>query len=345
MNQQEARDWMAEWAREKLDDLIFKHLTIGVDKATDGARAVSAVISHANELIVKQVQENHPVSKEPVMIDRTLNIGDNNVSIGNIKIKWEVGKAYRTRSGWRAIMRRQECGLVYITIPAPTGAATYYCVCDRTGIAEGGDHGYDIIGPWEEGDIVLDIVGLQGDGKADADPHDYKPVPAKPEQKAIDEFLKVGGLYKTKSGIALKLIGIYETIEHGARIDFRRLGENSETFLYNKDGTLCAGQGHPNPEGMDIVFNPDADLYDYQNGKAKAEQKAKVQYVPENIRIAGPVMQREKINDINTPDNRRPRVSLRTDAQIMHERAVLRLKQHKLARWGKAAPVRWEQEL
>lgn len=49
--------------------------------------------------------------------------------------------------------------------------------------------------------------------------------------------------------------------------------------------------------------------------------------------------------DINTPDNRRPRVSLRTDAQIAHDRAVLRLRQHKLARWGRAEHVRWEEEL
>lgn len=46
-----------------------------------------------------------------------------------------------------------------------------------------------------------------------------------------------------------------------------------------------------------------------------------------------------------TPDNRRPRVDLRTDAQIAQERAVQRLQQHKLARWGMAEHVRWEDEL
>lgn len=50
------------------------------------------------------------------------------------------------------------------------------------------------------------------------------------------------------------------------------------------------------------------------------------------------------LRDINTPDNRRPRVSLRTDAQDAHERAVLRLRQHKLARWGRAEHVRWEED-
>lgn len=45
-----------------------------------------------------------------------------------------------------------------------------------------------------------------------------------------------------------------------------------------------------------------------------------------------------------TPDNRRPRVSLRTDAQIAHERAALRLRQHKLARWGLADSVDWDEQ-
>lgn len=48
--------------------------------------------------------------------------------------------------------------------------------------------------------------------------------------------------------------------------------------------------------------------------------------------------------DAHTPDDRRERVDLRTDAQIAHERAVLRLRQHRLARWGQAEHVRWEDE-
>lgn len=50
------------------------------------------------------------------------------------------------------------------------------------------------------------------------------------------------------------------------------------------------------------------------------------------------------LHDINTPDDRRPRVDLRTDSQAAHDRAVLRLRQHRLARWGLAEHVRWESE-
>ena len=177
-----------------------------------------------------------------MIINKPINIDANNVRFENVKIKWEVGKAYRTRDGRRAVMREQKHNIIKLILMNENESYVLFtvdCLSGRSSSSLSCD--LDIIGPWEE--------------------------------------------------------------------------------------------------------EADADLYDYQNGKAKAEQKAKVQYVPENIRIAGPVMQREKINDINTPDNRRPRVSLRTDAQIMHERAVLRLKQHKLARWGKAAPVRLEQEL
>lgn len=50
------------------------------------------------------------------------------------------------------------------------------------------------------------------------------------------------------------------------------------------------------------------------------------------------------LRDVQTPDDRRPRVSLRTDAQDAHDRAVKRLRQHKLARWGRAESVDWEDE-
>ena len=45
-----------------------------------------------------------------------------------------------------------------------------------------------------------------------------------------------------------------------------------------------------------------------------------------------------------TKDNRRPRVDLRTDAQIAHDRAVQRLQQHKRARWGMADSVDWDEQ-
>ena len=83
-----------------------------------------------------------------------------------------------------------------------------------------------------------------------------------------------------------------------------------------------------------LVSQPaDADLYDYKNVPAKKDR-----YVPHDYAGA-------HLRDINTLDNRRPRVSLRTDAQVAYDRAVLRLRQHKLARWGRAEHVRWEEEL
>lgn len=72
----------------------------------------------------------------------------------------------------------------------------------------------------------------------------------------------------------------------------------------------------------------------YKNVPAKSEGKVKVRYKPWCV-----------VRDESVEDNRRERVDLRTDAQIAHARAVLRLRQHKLARWGLAEHVRWEEEL
>lgn len=164
--------------------------------------------------------------------NQPINIDANNVSIGNVKINWEVGKAYKTRCGYRAVFRsiKNEWGqdpLFGLNVYFPDNATvkTVWIDPKTGGHPLGGEGPLDIIGPWDE------------------------PV--------------------------------------------------------------------------------DADLYDY-----KPEQKAK------SSDYAGAHMR-----DINTPDNRRPRVSLRTDAQMAHERAVMRLRQHKLARWGRAEPVRWEDEL
>lgn len=260
------------------------------------------------------------MSVEHIITNKPINIGDNNVRFENVKISWEVDKVYRTRAGEQAtVYRISVSDRVHFRSQAHGYFSTYYDGKRQPGI----EGPCDIVGPWEEEKEMDDLIIKQV--------QENHPV-SEPEIT-----WKVGGLYKTKSGIALKLIGIYETIEHGARIDFRRLGENSETFLYNKDGTLCGDQGHPNPDGMAIVHDPDAGLYDYQNDKARSERKVKVRYVPSDYAGA-------HLRDINTPDDRRPRVDLRTGAQIAHDRAVLRLRQHRLARWGLAESVRWEDE-
>ena len=293
MNEQEKKEWLAEWSREKLDDLIFKHATIGVDKATDGARAVSAVISHADELIVKQVQENHPVSKEHVMIDRTLNIDANNVGIGNVKIKWEVGKAYRTRDGRRAVMREQKHNIIKLILMNENESYVLFtvdCLSGRSSSSLSCD--LDIIGPWEEEPIKAQFATWDPDGAIKA--------------RYEDPFF----------GICARC-------------------NSAQLTLTSDDRYICAECTY-----RLVDFSCASYCMIAENQKnvrkpvpAKPEQKAK----PSDY--AGAHMR-----DLNTPDNRRPRVSLRTAAQIAHERAVLRLRQHKLARWGRAEHVRWEEE-
>lgn len=79
----------------------------------------------------------------------------------------------------------------------------------------------------------------------------------------------------------------------------------------------------------------DDDLHDYKPLPVKSERIVKARYVPSDYAGA-------HLRDLNTPDDRRPRVDLRTDAQIARERAVKRLRQHKLSRWGQADAVDWE---
>lgn len=165
------------------------------------------------------------------MITNTpINIDANNVRIGNVQIKWEAGKAYKTRDGRRAVMREQKHNIIKLILINENESYVLFtvdCLSGRSSSSLSCD--LDIIGPWEE--------------------------------------------------------------------------------------------------------EADADLYDYQNGKAKAERTVKVRYKPWCV-----------VRDESVEDNRRPRVSLRTNAQIAHERAVLRLRQHKLARWGRAQHVRWGED-
>ena len=267
-----------------------------------------------------------------MIINKPINIDANNVSIGNVKIKWEVGKAYRTRGGARAIVRRQESGLVYVTISTATGSATYYCVCSRTGKDDGGDNGYDIVGPWEDAQET-------GRAKRKNRPID-RWVALCEQEKAKAEQLKQG----LDNGFATwDPDGAVKAKYENPNFSFCVKCTRSQLILAPNDCYVCAGCGYRlidlsvlvgQMEDKDkLVSQPaDADLYDYKNVPAKKDR-----YVPHDYAGA-------HLRDINTPDNRRPRVSLRTAAQIAHERAVLRLRQHKLARWGLAESVRWEDE-
>ena len=144
-------------------------------------------------------------------------------------------------------------------------------------------------------------------------------------EKAVAEFEHPGNRWlqmKTEKNDGTYLM--YRVCMMGGRSESAVLNGRDAISIYDIVGPWEDGKA-------------DADLYDDIPVPAKSERTVKARYVPSDYAGA-------HLRDVQTPDNRRPRVDLRTDAQIAHDRAVLRLRQHKLARWGMAESVDWEGE-
>lgn len=197
-----------------------------------------------------------------MIINKPINIDENNVSMGNLKIKWEVGKAYRTRDGSRAVFMGENNYSDFVFKSLMQGEFKLM----RNGRAYHlSESNIDIVGPWEEAqETAIQVVERK-----------WKEAMAVEKERMKKD--------KRWEYLDKKLDDLYKII----------------------------GRGNPHSTA-------DGDMHDYAGAH---------------------------LRDINTPDNRRPRVSLRTDAQVAYDRAVLRLRQHKLARWGRAEHVRWEEEL
>lgn len=85
-----------------------------------------------------------------MIINKPINIDANNVSIGNVKIKWEVGKAYRTRGGFAAVMDRKDRDLVFLRATGASGGGVFFYVDEQSGKYEFGHNDFNIVGPWED---------------------------------------------------------------------------------------------------------------------------------------------------------------------------------------------------
>lgn len=272
------------------------------------------------------------------MITNTpINIDANNVRIGNVQIKWEAGKAYKTRDGSRAVFMGETHhanymfqSLMHGDFKTMRNGRTYHLFESKL----------DIIGPWEEEPIKAQKTAAHCD-----------------HPKATwDDDKKI---------VVCKICGINLADVYGQRSRLEKKEPiNAQFATWDPDGAIKAKYEDPffgicaRCNSAQLTLTSD-DRYVCAECKYRLVDFSCASYCmiaenQKNVRKPVPAKPEQKakpsdyagahMRDLNTPDNRRPRVSLRTVAQIAHDRAVLRLRQHKLARWGRAQHVRWEEE-